>query len=335
MDNKISEDDVLAAISSLKAKGLKINIRSVRQEIGSGSFATISPLYKKWRDSQTKSESSRPEMPEPLRKAALQSADALWVMAWDQLADTQSSELSALQLAFQQSEVDQEVLENELWNAQQQHDELHVLLSEAKNNEKELYDKLVVAKEQCAHYAAELKYANEHSQQLQSDLSALKEQHGQQTEHLNAAQQQFKDLNADFDGLQRQMSNMDIQLAEVSSQLILEKDTNQTLLKQLEDTQLQLSQQQEKVQAQNELLESQTSQMTTLNKELTDALQDKKEAKIALRESKNLLLIEQESNRLAQQSIERMWQGQINDLREQLAKLNALNQASTTPEGSV
>ena len=335
MDNKISEENVLEAISALKAKGLKINIRSVRQELGSGSFATISPLYKKWRDSQTKSESSRPEIPESVRKAALQSVDALWEMAWDQLADTQSSELSALQLAFQQSEIDQEVLENELWNAQQQHDELRISLSEAKANEKELYDKLVVAKEQCAHYASELKYANEHGQQLQSALSALTEQHGQQAELLKAAQQQLKELHENIDGLQRQMSNMDIQLAEVSSELILEKDTNQTLLQQSEDTQIQLRQQQEKAQTQSELLESQATNMASLEKDLAAALQDKKEANKLLRESKNLLLIEQESNRIAQQSIERLWLGQINDLRDQLAKLNTSHQTSQAPEGLV
>lgn len=333
MENKVSEQAILDAIESLKAQGIKINIRSIRQEIGSGSFATISPIYKQWRDSQKSDEPIKPDLPDVLKKAALRNAELLWEAAYEQLSEAQLTQLNTLQQAYQQSEIDQEVLENELWNAQLLQNELRESLQATQRIEKDLYETIAQTKASNAELSAELRHASERSHQLEVELEKIKHKFQQQSQTLDSSRSQVNDLNEEIATMQRQMSNMDIQLAEVSSLLIVEKDQCATLAVQLTESQKEFQEQQTINQMQASQLDLTITNKNELQQKLDRAVQEIKNIKVELQQTENKLHIEQESNRIAQASIEKMWQNQMNELREQIKELTRSQVSQVKIEG--
>ena len=69
MGNKgITEQDIFDACEKLESKKVEITIKSIRDEIGSGSFSTISKYMEKWKSA--KQGSPLPQVPEPVLKVA-------------------------------------------------------------------------------------------------------------------------------------------------------------------------------------------------------------------------------------------------------------------------
>jgi hypothetical protein len=73
-----TEAQIIEAATKLQAAGKKPTMEAIRQEIGGGSFATISPVLRKWRESQTEHQVVTLEMPNDIKAIFDKSALELW-----------------------------------------------------------------------------------------------------------------------------------------------------------------------------------------------------------------------------------------------------------------
>lgn len=74
------QEKIFTICDTLSKAGIKPTAEKVREELGSGSFSTISPIIKQWRDMQSKVELS-PEMPPEATKAVNQATAIIWKIA--------------------------------------------------------------------------------------------------------------------------------------------------------------------------------------------------------------------------------------------------------------
>jgi chromosome segregation ATPase len=77
----ITEDSVISAAEELFAAGIKPSMAAVRKKLGSGSFATISPILRKWREDRESSQVTKVEMPSDLTAALDKFGSQVWTVA--------------------------------------------------------------------------------------------------------------------------------------------------------------------------------------------------------------------------------------------------------------
>ncbi|MCF1431328.1 MAG: DNA-binding protein [Shewanella sp.] len=71
-------DQIIAAAESLAKRGEKVTGQKVRDELGGMSFSTITPILRKWRESQQKANTAVATLPENLREKAIQFVGAIY-----------------------------------------------------------------------------------------------------------------------------------------------------------------------------------------------------------------------------------------------------------------
>ncbi len=59
----ITKDQIIEAAEALKSAGVNPSMAAVRERLGGGSFATISPVLREWRESQEQRATVAIEMP--------------------------------------------------------------------------------------------------------------------------------------------------------------------------------------------------------------------------------------------------------------------------------
>ena len=107
----ITKEGVFEAIEALREDNHPVTVSSVRDQLGSGSYSTISTHLAAWREANDKSKSSdHPDMPENVNKAFRQ----VWAMAWKEAQSTIQAEREALALARQQMEQDRKDMAGEI-----------------------------------------------------------------------------------------------------------------------------------------------------------------------------------------------------------------------------
>jgi DNA repair exonuclease SbcCD ATPase subunit len=80
------QEKVFTVCERLSKSGIKPTAERVRNELGSGSFTTISPIIKQWRESQVKTEPIE-EIPPEAIKAVHQATAVIWAIANDHQAE--------------------------------------------------------------------------------------------------------------------------------------------------------------------------------------------------------------------------------------------------------
>ena len=80
------KEQVFLICDRLIQAGVKPTAQRVREELGGGSFSTISPLLKEWRDSQGDKEAV-PDIPPEAQKAVYQATALLWRFATEHQAE--------------------------------------------------------------------------------------------------------------------------------------------------------------------------------------------------------------------------------------------------------
>jgi chromosome segregation ATPase len=80
------KDKIFAICEQLKAEGVKVTQASVREALGSGSFSTIVPIIKEWRDNTSPAEIVQ-EIPAAAQNAANQAATLIWKIATEHQAE--------------------------------------------------------------------------------------------------------------------------------------------------------------------------------------------------------------------------------------------------------
>jgi chromosome segregation ATPase len=80
------KDRIFTICDNLSRAGVSPTAEKVRAELGGGSFSTISPIIKQWRDSQSRTEPAQ-EIPAAAQAAVSQATAIIWKMATDHQAE--------------------------------------------------------------------------------------------------------------------------------------------------------------------------------------------------------------------------------------------------------
>ena len=81
MSQKITQDIVNQVADQMSAQGQNVTIDSVRQALGGGSFTTISPLVKAWKESNIVEAAAAEAMPAEAERASAEAARVIWSAA--------------------------------------------------------------------------------------------------------------------------------------------------------------------------------------------------------------------------------------------------------------
>jgi len=105
MNNKtlVTRESVAAAAAAIRDDGKNPTMASVRDALGGGSFASISPLLAEWKNSQAKAAVAlKLPVPQALHLALQEVAEQAWGMAQDSAASRLQNEREALHIAAQE-----------------------------------------------------------------------------------------------------------------------------------------------------------------------------------------------------------------------------------------
>lgn len=80
------KDKIFTICDTLSKAGISPTAEKVRAELGGGSFSTISPIIKQWRDSQSRAEPA-PEIPAAAQTAVNQATALIWKIATEHQAE--------------------------------------------------------------------------------------------------------------------------------------------------------------------------------------------------------------------------------------------------------
>lgn len=80
------KDKVFTICDNLSRTGVSPTAEKVRAELGGGSFSTISPIIKQWRDSQSRAEPAQ-EIPAAAQAAVNQATALIWKIATEHQAE--------------------------------------------------------------------------------------------------------------------------------------------------------------------------------------------------------------------------------------------------------
>lgn len=98
--NTITEEKILETAERLKAEGKNPTQVTVRAALGGGSFATIGPVLKAWKDAQKEDHAlAEIQVPEAIAERLEQLQGAVWKVAVDEAERRLTAEREALKLA--------------------------------------------------------------------------------------------------------------------------------------------------------------------------------------------------------------------------------------------
>lgn len=110
-----TEEKIIEAATKLQEAGKKPTMEAVREAVGGGSFATISPVLRKWRESQEQRQVVTLEMPNDIKAIFEKSAIEVWRglanITAERIAKTEAE--SAKQINAAQTERDEALTEIE------------------------------------------------------------------------------------------------------------------------------------------------------------------------------------------------------------------------------
>jgi DNA repair exonuclease SbcCD ATPase subunit len=152
----ITEKDVFTAADELAAQGVKPTQTTVREHLGGGSFATIGPALKRWREAKwEQAELAGVELPPELAEALQQLGGRVWQAALDAAEARLAAERAALAEA-------REALESEA--------------AEAAEAVKQLEAEAAEQQQRCADLADDLGKATSKNAELQQQIWQLQAQ---------------------------------------------------------------------------------------------------------------------------------------------------------------
>lgn len=79
--SNITEKKVFAAADALELEGKRVTVMNVRTKLGGGSYSTITPLVKQWREERAEKEVLSASLPDELEDAVDDFARRLWLEA--------------------------------------------------------------------------------------------------------------------------------------------------------------------------------------------------------------------------------------------------------------
>ena len=330
---------ILETIEAMHLEGVKINLRTIHKRLGGGSFSSISPVLKQWRNEQKPDDHGIPDVPENVRNIMDKTVQILWQATWQAMAESESSELCAVKDDMLQRDIDHEVLESDYLNQQNRIEELEravetgaAMLTKtttdlidvrcllAAEQEKSLSTQVLLTQQQQSRDAVLVELATEREklaalqerfQSLMQELDKVKEINADLAEKNTCLKELIDEQKQELNESIQAMSQADIRLAGVSSDLIVCREERDALANELSQKNELLDEQSQKYQELQLVNAQQKKQLKELEKTVSSEKQQAKEIEADLKEMKSTLKVEQEANRIARESIESMCNSRI------------------------
>lgn len=180
------KNKIFAVCEELQKGGVKPTLERVREALGGGSFSTINPILKEWKEQQTTHEQPALELPPEAMQAVSQAAALIWKIASDKSTELTNSIKT----------------------------EFETLLKEA-NTEKEEALKEIARLEQTA---AKLSEDNENQAQqisaLNMQLQKLQLSHDADSQHIEELKTELKQVHNEANTLSAQVQKLELLLSE-------------------------------------------------------------------------------------------------------------------------
>ena len=110
---------IFAACEELQKSGVKPTLERVREALGGGSFSTINPILKEWKEQQTTSEQPALELPPEAVQAASQAAALIWKIATDKSTELTNSLKHEFEALLKEAVTEKEEALKEVLNLEQ------------------------------------------------------------------------------------------------------------------------------------------------------------------------------------------------------------------------
>ena len=105
----ITEKDIIHAAESLTMEGINPTMERIREKLDGGSYTTISPYLRKWKNEQKNNNKLLFDMPEKIPELGKKLATDLWLETLEitgQKANELHSKLDSLEIEYQTNEKD-------------------------------------------------------------------------------------------------------------------------------------------------------------------------------------------------------------------------------------
>lgn len=113
------KNKIFAVCEELQKSGVKPTLERVREALGGGSFSTINPILKEWKEQQTTSEQPALELPPEAVQAASQAAALIWKIATDKSTELTSSLKHEFEALLKEAVTEKEEALKEVLNLEQ------------------------------------------------------------------------------------------------------------------------------------------------------------------------------------------------------------------------
>lgn len=163
------KNKIFSICEELQKNGVKPTLEKVREALGGGSFSTINPILKEWKEQQATSEQPVLELPAEALQAVSQAAALIWKIASDKSTELTNSIKTECETLLKEANAEKEEALKEIASLEQLSEKLK---SELEKQAKEIQSlTLQVQKQQLALDASE-----KQNSELKADHKAYQEE---------------------------------------------------------------------------------------------------------------------------------------------------------------
>lgn len=277
---------IFSICEELVKKGVKPTLESVRSELGGGSFSTINPILKEWKESQASKPAPVVAIPEEAAKAIEQATALVWTLATEhhnEALNAIRSEASKIEQAaiFERDEAMAEIqaLEEHIKQQESNVAEQEALLTALNSDNSEKLKTIDLLRQEAEKQQIRLDNAEKMASKAETQAEKLNEQVKDQAETINALKLELATQKLTIDA---------------KTQLIQEQQTEIKALKS------ELKQAATDAKAQAKEINSFSLQNQKLQTALDSSSKDSEKAKAELKEArKDLMQAQSEAAKLA------------------------------------
>lgn len=240
----INKEDITRAAEAIEQSGEKATMASVREHLGGGSFATISPVLREWREGRTISKAIVLDMPGELKIVMERQASEFWqaasTLANEKLITVQrEAEAAVIDAQTERDETLQEVarLENsletfgdKLMTAERQTEEARDAHNQLQTETIRLHEKLAASHNEVGRLRDDLNKASRDKERHADEASRLLGLNEQLKENLTESKHQA-------DKQRQEAAQVKLEAADLKRQLEQSKATQQRQQTSLEQQQ--------------------------------------------------------------------------------------------------
>ena len=237
----ISKDDIIQAAEALERDSEKATMASVREFLGGGSFATISPVLREWKESRKTTTAVALEMPGELKTVAERMETEFWQTA-SQLANEKlitvqtDAEATVSAAESERDEVLQDIvrLEKELLEAaegrqkaEEEKNAAHEQINSLKADQIRLQEQLTASKTEAGQLREDLRRMTSEKARQAEESSRLLGVNGELKREVETSKKQSLEADQRFQGEVVKVTNLENNLQHLTGEKeVLTKTSN-------------------------------------------------------------------------------------------------------------